>query len=262
MRTGPLAVQGRAILEEGPTFGDAFGQILLDRLAAPELDQAYPELIERDDGYLQTGHRGRYSARYEAWHPSERALIDRLHGRVLDIGAGAGRVALHLQNQGCDVVALDVSEGAVEVCRRRGVQTTFLGTVYDLLATSPVPFDGFVLCGNNMGLLASREEAPRFLGALAALARPGALVVGTWVDPYLTDNYDHLAYHAWNRERDRMGGQLRLRSRHRHLATPWFDYLFCSPAEAEQLIAATAWEIAKLNRDAEGPGYNVALRLR
>lgn len=247
---------------EGPAIGDAFGQMLLDRLAAPELDAAYPELIERDDGLLQTGHRGRYFAPYEDWPPAEQSLLDRLAGRVLDIGAGAGRVSLHLQEHGCDVTALDISEGAVEVCRRRGIVSTFLGTVHDLAANSPMPFDGFVLCGNNMGLLASGEEAPRFLRALAALATPGACVVGTWLDPYLTDNPDHLAYHQWNRERGLMGGQLRIRSRHRNLATPWFDYLFCSPAEAEELVARSAWRIVELSRDAEGPGYNVLLRLR
>ncbi|MEX0781764.1 MAG: class I SAM-dependent methyltransferase [Dehalococcoidia bacterium] len=247
---------------DGPIIGDAFGQMLLDRFAAPDLDASYPELIERDDGLLQTGHRGRYFAPYEEWHAAERALIDGLSGRVLDVGAGAGRVSLYLQDRGCDVVALDISDGAVEVCRRRGLRATFLGTVYDLAATSPAPFDGFVLCGNNMGLLASRDEAPRFLGALAGMARPGARIAGTWLDPYLTDNPDHLAYHQRNRQRGRMGGQLRLRSRHRNLASPWFDYLFCSPAEGEELIARTAWDLAELNRDEQGPGYNVVLRLK
>lgn len=244
---------------EGPTIGDAFGQMLLDRMAAPELDAAYAELIERDDGFLQTGHRGRYFAPYEDWHPAEQSLIDGLRGRVLDIGAGAGRVSLHLQDRGSEVVALDVSEGAIEVCRRRGIRTRFLGTIYDLLETAPQPFDAFVLCGNNMGLLASRDEAPRFLDALARMAAPGARLVGTWLDPYLTDNSDHLAYHQWNHERGRMGGQLRLRSRHRNIASPWFDYLFCSPGEAEELVAGSAWKLTELNRDVEGPGYNVAL---
>ncbi len=247
---------------DGPSIGDAFGQMLLDRMAAPELDAAYPELIERDDGLLQTGHRGRYFAPYAEWHPSEQALVGRLSGRILDVGAGAGRVSLYLQERGSDVVALDISAGAVEVCGRRGIGATFFGTIYDLLATSPEPFDAFVLCGNNTGLLASRSEAPRFLRALAAMARPGARIAGTWLDPYLTDNSDHLAYHRWNRERGRMGGQLRMRSRHRNLATPWFDYLFCSPAEAEELIAGTAWRVEAIRQDDQEPGYTISLTLR
>jgi methylase of polypeptide subunit release factors len=56
-------------------------------------------------------------------------------GRILDIGAGAGRAALYLQETGRDVVAPDVSPGAVDVCKRRGVRRTVIGTVEDLAVT-------------------------------------------------------------------------------------------------------------------------------
>ena len=49
----------------------------------------------------------------------------------------------------------------------------------------------------------------------------------------------HIAYHQRNRERGRLGGQLRLRLRYRELATEWFDYLVCSVAELEALLAGT-----------------------
>lgn len=247
---------------EGPVIGDAFGQMLLDTMAASDPGEPYPEVIERDDGLIDVGDPRRYFATSDEWRPTEREMIDRLSGRVLDVGAGAGRVGLYLQERGCDVVALDVSEGALEVCHRRGVRATFHGTVYEVAQTRPHPFDAFVLCGNNMGLLASRDEAPRFLSTLASMAVPGAIILGTWVDQYLTDNPLHLAYHQWNRERGRMPGQMRLRCRHRNLATPWFDYLFCSPAEAEEIIARSHWELAELTREEVGPGYTVLLRLR
>ena len=56
------------------------------------------------------------------------------------MGAGAGRHALPLQESGREVVALDVSPGGVEVCRRRGVRETFTGTVFELAETGPEPF--------------------------------------------------------------------------------------------------------------------------
>ena len=62
-------------------------------------------------------------------------VVARVGHRILDIGAGAGRAALALQAMGRQVLAVDVSPGAVEVCRRRGVVSTSLGTVHDLAAT-------------------------------------------------------------------------------------------------------------------------------
>src|SRR5215469_2807903 len=92
--------------------------------------------------------------------------LARAPGRVLDLGAGAGRASLVLQERGQDVVALDVSPGAIEVCRRRGVHQVYLGTVAELAATRPAPFDSVLMLGNNLGLLGSPQHAREVLAAL------------------------------------------------------------------------------------------------
>ena len=51
----------------------------------------------------------------------DQLAIARARGRVLDVGAGAGRHALALQAKGCEVVAIDVSPTCVALCRERGV---------------------------------------------------------------------------------------------------------------------------------------------
>ena len=45
-----------------------------------------------------------------------------VRGRLLDVGVGSGRVALHLQESGHEVLGIDISPLAVEVARRRGVE--------------------------------------------------------------------------------------------------------------------------------------------
>ena len=41
--------------------------------------------------------------------------------RILDVGSGAGRISLYLQNQGHEVLATDNSPKALEICRLRGI---------------------------------------------------------------------------------------------------------------------------------------------
>ena len=120
--------------------------------------------IERDDGLLESINPGVFFGTTSDWWAIEAAVSERSGSRVLDIGAGAGRHAIPLQEAGRSVVALDVSSGAIDVCRRRGVLNTSTGTVFEYEETGPEPFDTFLLCGNNYGLLESPEHASKFLG--------------------------------------------------------------------------------------------------
>lgn len=171
----------------------------------------------------------------------ETQVLEQIRGRVLDIGAGAGRYALELQKSGLDVVALDISPGATETCRRRGVERVFTGRVDEF--HDDEGFDTFLLGGNNIALLAGPEAAERLLTKLRSMARPHAQIVGTNQDPYETDDGDHLAYHEFNRSRGRQPGQIRLRVRYRRVATPWFDYWFLSPDELRLLGEKHGWSL-------------------
>ena len=96
----------------GPV-ADAFGQMLLDGTG--------PEIIERDDGFVDAAKMV-YFAPAAQWPAVERRALRWARGRVLDAGLGAGRAALELQRRGRSVVGIDVSPGAVEVARARGVR--------------------------------------------------------------------------------------------------------------------------------------------
>ncbi|EGD44038.1 putative SAM-dependent methyltransfera [Nocardioidaceae bacterium Broad-1] len=158
---------------------------------------------------------------------------------MLDVGAGGGRAALELQQRGHEVVALDSSPGAVEVCRRQGVEQAIHGTLstYDHRAG----FDTYLFFGNNLGLLESTAHGRAVLGAIADAARPGAVIVGTSMRPELTSNPTHLHYHERNRARGRWPGQLRLRSRYRDQASGWFDYLLIDPEGLDEVLVTSDW---------------------
>jgi SAM-dependent methyltransferase len=222
-----------------PEVGDAFGRALLDIVAGT----ADPIVIERDDGFVTVE-----SFDYQVVR-DERDLwaLDRVRGRVLDIGAGAGRASLALQDRGHDVVALDVSPGAILACRQRGVRQVYAGPVEQAAADGLAgTFDSALLLGNNLGLLGSPQTAPGFLTAISRLLRPGGRIVGTCLDVYQTDKEAHLQYHERNRRRGRMPGHMTIRVRYQGLATDWFDWLALSPAELTDLARPTGWQVTDL----------------
>jgi len=254
-----------------PRIGDAFGEIMRAALAEltgrgprPTIGGTIPrpviEIVERDDGLINGAPAARYLCGPDEWQPFDRRALDRLDAPTLDVGAGPGRLTLALQERGVPVTALDTSPGALEVAAARGVRRSVCATVAEH-AASGAAYDRFALLGNNLGLLGSREAAPGFLAALAAMARPGARIVAQGTDPYGGTDELHLAYHARNRERGRMGGQLRVRVRYRNLATEWFDYLLCTPAELDEVLAPTAWRLESVD-DADAPFYVATLVLR
>lgn len=215
---------------------DAFGQMLLDG--------ADSEIVERDDGFVSTAMLV-YFAPVRRWGAVERRALRWVRGRVLDVGVGAGRVALELQERSREVVAIDVSQGAVQVARRRGVRDVRLLALEDV-DESLGQFDTLVMFGNNFGLFGSRAKARRLLRRLRPFVRR---IVATSNDPSKTDDPVHLAYHERNRKRGRMPGQLRLRIRYRDLIGPWFEYLIVSPDEMAEIVEGTGWEIRHLIRD-------------
>jgi 2-polyprenyl-3-methyl-5-hydroxy-6-metoxy-1,4-benzoquinol methylase len=85
------------------------------------------EIIERNDGFIEASRRvPYYFSSYAEWSDLDREAVTRVCGRTLDVGCGAGRLALHLQAAGHEVVAIDNSPGAIRICRRRGVEHALL----------------------------------------------------------------------------------------------------------------------------------------
>ena len=141
-------------------MADAFGQMLLGGTGL--------EIIERDDGFLDAVKMV-YFAPVAEWPAVERRALRWVRGRVLDAGVGAGRAALELQRRGRSVVGIDISPGAVEVARARGVRDVRL-LAFEDLDDSVGQFDTIVMFGNNFGLFGSPSKAKRLLRRLRPLA--------------------------------------------------------------------------------------------
>lgn len=239
-----------------PSREDAFGAAIFDYHSGVDAI----EIVERDDGFI-TASSGPavYFSEPEDWPEQEREALREARGRVLDIGCGAGRHCLHLQERGQEVVGIDSSPLAVRVCLARGVRSARVlaaGEIYEL----PGLFDVFLLMGNNLGLLADRRNARWLLERLGGKANANARLIGQSLNPDTETNPVHLAYHERNLARGRLRGQFRMRLRYAEFATPWHDYLFLSPTELAEICKGTGWTIESVSAE-EQALYTATLRL-
>ena len=220
---------------------DAFGRYLYDQFVADE--NAFSIVIERDDGLVDAGDvRDLYSADFAQWPSYEQKAMEFVTGRVLDIGCGAGRHALYLQGNGFDVVGIDVSPMAVEVCKRRGLRQAMVTSIVQV-SSKLGTFGTILMMGHNFGLFGSFDGARRLLKRFDRITAPGSGIVAVTLDPYQTSEPEHLEYHKLNLRKGRMAGQGRLRVRYKRYRTPWFDYLFASEAEIAEILEGTGWGI-------------------
>lgn len=104
---------------------------------------------------------------FEEMNEIEQKALELSHGKVLDIGAGAGSHSLYLQNEkNLDVTALDISSKSIEVCRLRGVKKT---AAENMLNFSGETFDTILLLMNGTGIFQSLQVIDIYLKKLHSL---------------------------------------------------------------------------------------------
>ena len=192
------------------------------------------EVVERDDGCVFTGKPDYYLAPFRSWWAQERRAM-RFARAVLDFGCGAGRVGLHLQSRGHEVVGVDVSPLAVEVARARTADAR-LGTLQQRpRGRQALRHD------RGSGTTSASSAASVRVGACSRAdppCRQQGPHSGRLVRPY--DGLE-LALSSSQPARGRMGGVERLRVHYRQFATPWYDVLFASREELTGLVDGTGW---------------------
>jgi SAM-dependent methyltransferase len=236
---------------------DGYGALLLSSLKTA--GQGMFEIAERNDGFIAASNwPPRYFSAYSDWSQRERKAIQLAKDRVLDIGCGAGRFSLHLQQKGLHVTAIDNSKGAVKVCKLRGVKSVRLMSIDGIGKFKPSSFDTVIMMGNNFGLFGGFKKAKRLLKHLHVITSADGQIIAEAVDPYQTNEELHLAYQRRNRAQGRMSGQLRIRIRHQNIVGAWFDYMLVSQQEMKDILAGTGWGIKSILPD-KGPGYTVVI---
>jgi len=229
---------------------DIFGQGIL----AFSQDKEAIEFLERDDGFLAlSGGIPSYFAQFKDWPKIEKEAIRYTKGKVLDVGAGAGRVSLYLQKK-FNVVAIDNSALAIKICKKRGIKQAKVLAIENIDTFKANSFDTVIMFGNNFSLFGNFKKAKHLLKVFHKITSPHGLIIAESNDPHKTKDPVHLAYHKANLKKGRMSGQIRLRLRFKKDIGDWFDYLIVSKKEMKKILKNTGWKVKKFI-DSDNSGY-------
>ena len=117
----------------------------------------------------------------------EKKALNMARGKVLDVGCGSACHSLYLQEKGLDVSAIDISKGAVEVARSRGVKNAVMKDILDETET----FDTILLLMNGTGIFQELTQVSKYLAHLKTLINPnGQLLIDSSDIKYMYEDDD------------------------------------------------------------------------
>ncbi|MCM5661568.1 class I SAM-dependent methyltransferase [Galbibacter mesophilus] len=183
---------------------DLIGLAIQDYYNDNFTEEIYTETSISEEDILPVSYLFR---EYDEMPVLEQKALQLARGTVLDIGCGAGSHSLYLQNKKkVDVTALDISEGAIEVCKNRGVEKTVHGNVFQLKNEE---YDTVLLLMNGTGIFERYKEVPNKLKHLKSLLKKDGQILidssdiiymfdededgGKWI-PMDGDYYGELSY--------------------------------------------------------------------
>lgn len=180
--------------------------------------------------------------------------LDRCRGRVLDVGAGAGRHALALEARGLEVVAIDVSPLAVSLCRKRGVRDARVCDVMRLDSADVLgQFDTLFFGMQTIGVAGGVETLGRLLERLTSVLHSGGEII---VDSSeLRD-----AWEGDDTDTTPGRGEIVLSTRYRGWHGAAFPWLYLSESDLRAVAADAGFEMETLGRVDSGE-FLAALRL-
>lgn len=124
---------------------------------------------------------------YKEMPKLEQKSLQLATGKVLDVGCGSGSHSLYLQNKGFDVKAIDISEGAVEVTKIRGVNNVELKSVLE----EHEKFDTILLLMNGTGIFQELSQVSTYLKHLKSLLNlQGQILIDSSDIKYMYEDED------------------------------------------------------------------------
>ena len=95
-------------------------------------------------------------------------------GKILDVGAGVGAHTLHLQKQGVDIQALELSNAACKIMKKRGVKNIINQDFFDL---DDNDYDMLFFMMNGIGFAGDLDGLKITLNKARKILKPGGVIL-------------------------------------------------------------------------------------
>ncbi len=131
-------------------------------------------LVHTSYGEIETMPVQLFFREYTDMPALEKYALQLCRGIILDMGAGAGSHTLVLQQQGLQVVAVDISPFAVAVMKERGVLQAIQANAFTFTAPR---FDTILLLMNGIGIAQDMDNVHSLLKHFKVLLKPGGQIL-------------------------------------------------------------------------------------
>ncbi|GGZ81592.1 class I SAM-dependent methyltransferase [Algibacter mikhailovii] len=149
---------------------DLFGQALLDYHNGNYTEDIITETNISDKDSLPLPYLFR---NFDNMPKLEQEALNSCRGSILDVGCGSGCHSLYLQKKGFTVKAIDISKGAIEVAKQRGVLVCEVKALIDETHT----FDTILLLMNGTGIFEELSQVSKYLTHLKSLLKPNGQIL-------------------------------------------------------------------------------------
>lgn len=150
----------------------------------------------------------------------EQVALERVKGRVLDVGAGAGVHSLELMDRGFEVFPIETSEGAVTYMKSVGLNPRKV----DFFDLKDEQYDTILMMMNGIGIAGTLANLEKTFKHAKSLLNPGGKIICDSSDiKYLYEDEDGSMWVNLNTE---YYGNFRFQMKYKREKGPWFDWLY------------------------------------
>lgn len=229
---------------------DVFGQALLDYYKKQSTDKLYLHSSYADE--VEVMPVDIFFRKERDFPEMEFVALAFCDGTVLDVGAGAGSHALHLQKKGFDVTALELSETACAIMKERGVKKVIQGDIFKFQGQR---FDTLLFLMNGIGLSQTLDGLKNMLTHCKTLLRPGGQLL------FDSSDITYLYTDAFPKPKDRYYGEIDFQYQYKGKRGARFGWVYVDQDTLMELAQEDGWVVQVLFEDGED-GYLVRLSLK